>query len=160
MSVENKDKQAELYRKVCSFYAKYKLPYPKRPNNNIDWFNIWSKFTSSKNRKKNLYNSSDDYFSKVKALFANCNLEKAEKVKKVKLPRQKKKNKRRKGKRSKLNDKFYSTWEWKQLRYEALQLYGRQCLCCGFTPTAGSKNYLCGDYIKPISKYLKLALDI
>lgn len=55
---------------------------------------------------------------------------------------------------------FYSSWEWKKLRYDALMLYNRRCVCCGFTPKENSKNYLVVDHINPINKYPSLKLEI
>lgn len=64
------------------------------------------------------------------------------------------------GTRKKQSDAFYASWEWKQVRYEALMMHGRQCMCCGWSPSPGSKGRLCVDHIKPRSKYPKLALDV
>ena len=58
------------------------------------------------------------------------------------------------------SDKFYASWEWKKARYEALQIHGRQCMCCGWTPSAGVSGHLCVDHIKPRSKHPSLALDV
>lgn len=69
-----------------------------------------------------------------------------------------KKKKRRP--RPKKSDAFYASWEWKAVRYEALQIHGRQCMCCGWSPEPGSKGYLCVDHIKPRSKFPELALDV
>lgn len=64
------------------------------------------------------------------------------------------------GSRKKASDAFYASWEWAQVRYEALQIHGRQCMCCGWTPEPGGKGKLCVDHIKPRSKYPALALDV
>ena len=64
------------------------------------------------------------------------------------------------GSRKAKSNTFYASWEWKQARYEALQLHGRQCMCCGWTPEPGSKGHLCVDHIKPRSKFPALALDV
>lgn len=55
---------------------------------------------------------------------------------------------------------FYASWEWAQLRYEALQLHGKQCMCCGWTPAPGKDGHLCVDHIKPRSKFPELELDL
>ena len=83
-----------------------------------------------------------------------------EKVKPV--PRQT--SKQRKGsakfKGSPSSDAFLNSWEWTRLRYEALALHGRRCMCCGASPDDG-KTILHVDHIKPRSKYpgLSLVLD-
>ena len=64
------------------------------------------------------------------------------------------------GSRKQKSDAFYASWEWKQVRYEALVLHGRQCMVCGFTPTLGCKERLVVDHIKPRSKFPDLALDL
>lgn len=64
------------------------------------------------------------------------------------------------GSRKAKSNAFYASWEWKQVRYESLQMHGRQCMCCGWTPEQGSKGYLCVDHIKPRSKFPELALDV
>lgn len=53
---------------------------------------------------------------------------------------------------------FLDSWEWKELRYRVLQLYGRRCMCCGATPKTGATIQV--DHIKPRFKYPELALDI
>lgn len=60
----------------------------------------------------------------------------------------------------KTSDAFYASWEWKQLRFKAFEMHGRQCMCCGWSPSQDSKGHLCVDHIKPRSKHPKLALDI
>ncbi len=64
------------------------------------------------------------------------------------------------GSRKTKSNAFYASWDWKQARYEALQLHGRQCMCCGWSPEPGSKGHLCVDHIKPRSKFPALALDV
>lgn len=73
---------------------------------------------------------------------------------------QKKKRGKASPKRKKASSGFYSSWEWQQVRYEAFRIHGRQCMCCGFTPYPGCKQYLCVDHIKPRSKFPKLALNV
>lgn len=58
-----------------------------------------------------------------------------------------------------LPDNFYSSWEWKRARYEALRRNGRVCGCCGWSPDKGGDNYLVVDHIKPIRLHPELALD-
>jgi 5-methylcytosine-specific restriction endonuclease McrA len=48
---------------------------------------------------------------------------------------------------------FYDTKEWQELRYKALRLYGRVCMCCG---RASGEMHV--DHIKPRSKYPELEL--
>lgn len=36
------------------------------------------------------------------------------------------------GSRNKKSNKFYSSWEWKRLRLEAIKLHGQRCQCCGW----------------------------
>lgn len=55
---------------------------------------------------------------------------------------------------------FYASWEWKQVRYESLKIHGRQCMCCGWSPSPGSNGRLCVDHIKPRSKFPELALEV
>lgn len=53
---------------------------------------------------------------------------------------------------------FFSSLEWRRIRYEALKRYGQQCACCGRTRKHGIVLHV--DHIKPRSKYPHLALDI
>lgn len=53
---------------------------------------------------------------------------------------------------------FLDSWEWTTIRYQALQKYGRRCMCCGATPETGAVLHV--DHIKPRSKFPRLALDI
>lgn len=55
------------------------------------------------------------------------------------------------------NKSFYLSWEWKKLRYKALLLHGRQCMCCGAKPP---QVRLIVDHIKPRSKFPELELEI
>ena len=57
-------------------------------------------------------------------------------------------------------DGFYSSWEWKKLRFEALKLHGHRCQCCGWTPNDTSHGWLVVDHIKPRSKFPKLSLEL
>ena len=55
------------------------------------------------------------------------------------------------------NETFYESREWRELRYEALKLHGRQCLCCG---QKAPNVELHVDHIRPRSKFPSLELDI
>lgn len=55
---------------------------------------------------------------------------------------------------------FYSSWEWKAARYEALKMYGQRCQCCGWRPGDTARGYLTVDHIKPRSKHPELALSV
>ena len=50
-------------------------------------------------------------------------------------------------------DSFYSTLEWKELRFKVLRHYGRYCMICG------DNDNICVDHIKPRSKYPELELE-
>lgn len=50
---------------------------------------------------------------------------------------------------------FYTSKEWRELRYIALITYGRKCACCNST-----ENRLHVDHIKPRSIYPHLELDL
>lgn len=49
---------------------------------------------------------------------------------------------------------FYTSWEWAEVRYKALNKYGAKCMLCSAT-----KNIQV-DHIKPRSKYPSLALEL
>ena len=53
---------------------------------------------------------------------------------------------------------FYMDRPWRELRYQALKKYGRECACCGAHPGGGIVLHV--DHIKPRSKYPELELDI
>lgn len=53
---------------------------------------------------------------------------------------------------------FYSSPEWRKLRYQALKMYGGRCAACGVTANHGFVMHV--DHIKPRSKFPHLALDI
>lgn len=55
---------------------------------------------------------------------------------------------------------FYSSWEWKKARYEAIKKFEQRCMCCGWQPGDTERGHLVVDHIKPRSKYPKLALDL
>ena len=55
-------------------------------------------------------------------------------------------------------NKFYSTPEWKRVRYQALVKYGNRCMCCGISREDGAVIQV--DHVKPRHKYPELALDI
>lgn len=51
------------------------------------------------------------------------------------------------------NRNFYSSWEWKKLRFEVLKAYGPVCMLCR------SDRNIVVDHIKPRSRFPDLALD-
>lgn len=53
---------------------------------------------------------------------------------------------------------FYSSREWRALRYQALRASDSTCKCCGAKASDGAKLHV--DHIKPRSKYPELALDL
>ena len=53
--------------------------------------------------------------------------------------------------------KFLQSWEWRTLRYEVLNKFGRRCMCCGATPDDGM-TVIHVDHIKPRHKYPQLSL--
>jgi len=53
---------------------------------------------------------------------------------------------------------FYSSDEWREVRYRALKLHGGACQCCGARGSRQSPLHV--DHIKPRSKFPELALDI
>jgi len=58
------------------------------------------------------------------------------------------------------SDGFYTSWEWKRARYEALRIHGNRCQCCGWTPNDTKHGHLVVDHIKPRSKHPSLQLDV
>jgi len=68
----------------------------------------------------------------------------------------KKKTKKTKQKQRK-KEGFYDSREWRDLRYKALKLHGRQCLCCGAKPP---EVVLHVDHVKPRSLYPELELEL
>ena len=52
---------------------------------------------------------------------------------------------------------FYTSREWRELRYKALNKYGKRCSCCGATPETAILHV---DHIKPRSTHPDLELDI
>jgi hypothetical protein len=53
---------------------------------------------------------------------------------------------------------FLQSYEWRQLRFQALQKYGRRCQCCGASPETGAVMHV--DHVKSRRKFPHLALDI
>jgi hypothetical protein len=53
---------------------------------------------------------------------------------------------------------FYSTEEWKRLRYQIIKERGPRCECCGATPQDG-RTTIRVDHIKPLSQAWHLRLD-
>lgn len=68
-------------------------------------------------------------------------------------------NKKKTVKSNLVGKEFYKSWVWKEARFAALKRFGRSCLCCGWTPSAGGDNHLVVDHIKPIRTHPHLALD-
>ena len=97
---------------------------------------------------RQLENSRQHYIDSVIGAFVNINISIAEPRKKV--------TKKTKKRRRKI-ETFYDTREWREVRYEALKLYGRQCACCGGMPP---DVVLHVDHIKPRSLHPELELDI
>ena len=52
-------------------------------------------------------------------------------------------------------DRFYSTPQWRRLRYDAIKKYGARCQCC-----KRDNIPLNVDHIKPRKRFPKLAMDI
>lgn len=79
---------------------------------------------------------------------------------KQKLRRQKKKKSRQPRKIARVQgkkvDAFYSSYEWRKLRYAAIKLCGGKCMACGRSPYDGAVLHV--DHIKPRRKYPELAL--
>lgn len=76
----------------------------------------------------------------------------------TKAKRLERKGKKKSAKKRKQDSrKFYKSWEWKQLRYQVLNYYGRTCMCCGASSLDGKVMVV--DHVRPVSKYPKLALD-
>lgn len=57
-------------------------------------------------------------------------------------------------------DTFYSSWDWKRIRYEAIRLHGQRCQCCGWQPGDTDYGHLVVDHIKPRSRFPNLALEV
>lgn len=55
-------------------------------------------------------------------------------------------------------DKFYSSREWKELRYLALKTYGPKCQCCGATPQTGAIMQV--DHIQPRWTHPELQFEL
>lgn len=55
---------------------------------------------------------------------------------------------------------FYSSWDWKRARYEALRINGNRCQCCGWRPGDTEHGHLVVDHIQPRSKRPDLELDV
>ncbi len=81
---------------------------------------------------------------------------------KIKLSKSERKKKKRESKKKlkyyASSDNFYSSKEWRKLRYQVLLKYSATCMCCG----RNRKDHgvmIHVDHIKPRSKYPHLALD-
>lgn len=57
------------------------------------------------------------------------------------------------------SEEFFTSREWRELRYKALEINGGACQCCGRSRKAHGV-ILHVDHIKPRSKYPELQLDI
>lgn len=58
----------------------------------------------------------------------------------------------------KQSKRFYSSREWREMRYDVLRNTGAACNCCGARASDGVRIHV--DHIKPRSKYPELQLDI
>lgn len=58
----------------------------------------------------------------------------------------------------KFQDDFYSSKEWRIVRYQALRVHGGKCQCCGARPQFGSPLHV--DHVKPRSRFPELELDV
>jgi 5-methylcytosine-specific restriction endonuclease McrA len=56
----------------------------------------------------------------------------------------------------KQKNKFYQSWEWKELRFKVLTEYGARCMLCGIT---SKEAKICVDHIIPVSTNWELRLD-
>lgn len=65
---------------------------------------------------------------------------------------------RERAKQRRLEEDFYNSREWNEVRYFAFEKYGNYCLVCGRGRKHGAVLHV--DHIKPRSKYPELALDI
>ena len=141
-------KAIKLHRQAVSFICQYgKGTGIRKPSTNQGWFHIYAKARLLKEEIIENFDSLIDYYQ-VLDNYVSDHIPKKDR------PRFKKDH-------DKQNRKdFYLTWEWKELRMKALKLHGRQCLCCGFIPFKGSKNYIVVDHIKPISKFPMLKMEI
>jgi len=84
---------------------------------------------------------------------------KPEDIPKIK-PKKTKKSKGRKQKKEKVsqtsNVDFYSSREWRELRYRVLRKYDAKCMLCGYD---GQSKHIHVDHIKPRSKFPELSLE-
>lgn len=56
------------------------------------------------------------------------------------------------------NPGFLLSYEWRQLRFKALQKYGRRCQCCGATPEGGATINV--DHVRSRRNFPHLALEL
>ncbi len=75
--------------------------------------------------------------------------------KKSKSEKKKERNQPKSKKKPKLRKDFYDSWEWKQVRYQALMKHGAICMLCGADRKTSPIQV---DHIKPTSKFPELAL--
>ncbi len=73
-------------------------------------------------------------------------------------PLKKSKHKKKKVKQKKVSypESFYTSREWRELRFKVLEKYGAICMLCNATRKDGVKIHV--DHIKPRSKYPELEL--
>ena len=57
-----------------------------------------------------------------------------------------------------MGKEFYYTREWRLVRYQALELHGTSCLCCGASRQRGAVIHV--DHIKPRSLFPELELTL
>lgn len=76
-----------------------------------------------------------------------------------KAPKAPKAEKREPKGRTQPKDPFYSSWEWKKARYEALARFQHRCQCCGWQPGDTERGYLVVDHIKSRRKHPELSLS-
>jgi len=56
------------------------------------------------------------------------------------------------------SDTFLTSFEWRQVRMQALKRYGARCQCCGASAQDGLKIHV--DHIKPRKTHPELALSL
>lgn len=81
-------------------------------------------------------------------------------VKQPKARKQKKHKSKAPNRAKKKSNGFYSSWEWKKARYDAIKKYAQRCMCCGWRVGDTEYGYLVVDHIKPRSKFPQLSLDV
>ena len=64
----------------------------------------------------------------------------------------KKQKRNKKHGKNRKESSFYTSWEWKKVRFKVLEKYGAICMCCNAT-----ENIIV-DHIKPVTRFPKLKL--